>query len=270
MGVVGAVAILLGMSEPSWSSLSAAFPVGAVQWHAAERDVDADRIRLAAHLDPEALRGRLDGVAGPGGWSVRIRAWGESALIAELTVAGVTRSAVVRVCDAAGLAAGDVLLDASVAATGAAWSAAAFGFGMRPPLTPVGDGWVDAARGAAEPLFAPDAAELSAAGPGLPEQERSGVSGPDDAAVGPLHEAPASEVSPRPAPPVSSGPSADPPKSEAHQVIDRLVDRLRDEGLGADAARLVARYGGYGADADASRELYAKLRALLLERTGPA
>ena len=50
-------------------------------------------------------------------------------------------------------------------------------------------------------------------------------------------------------------------------MIDRLVARLREEGMGAEAARLVTVYGGYGRDASAQRELYAKLRALLVERS---
>ena len=56
-------------------------------------------------------------------------------------------------------------------------------------------------------------------------------------------------------------------KPEGQQMIDRLVARLREEGMGAEAARLVTVYGGYGRDASAQRELYAKLRALLVERS---
>ena len=46
-------------------------------------------------------------------------------------------------------------------------------------------------------------------------------------------------------------------------MIDRLVDRLKDEGQGLAAARLLVRYGGYGKDPDTARELYAQLRVLL-------
>jgi hypothetical protein len=51
-------------------------------------------------------------------------------------------------------------------------------------------------------------------------------------------------------------------------MIDRLVERLKDEGQGLAAARLLVRYGGYGKDPDAARELYAQLRELL--RSAPA
>ncbi len=50
---------------------------------------------------------------------------------------------------------------------------------------------------------------------------------------------------------------------EGRRMIDRLVDRLKDEGQGQAASRLLVRFGGYGKDADAARELYGELRALL-------
>ena len=55
-------------------------------------------------------------------------------------------------------------------------------------------------------------------------------------------------------------------KTAGQQAIDRLVDRLRQEGLGLEAAKLLNSYGGYGNDANTARELYAKLRALLVGR----
>lgn len=57
-------------------------------------------------------------------------------------------------------------------------------------------------------------------------------------------------------------------KPAGQQAIDRLVERLRQEGRGLEAAKLVMNYGGYGEDAEAARELYSKLRALLLEKDG--
>ncbi len=47
------------------------------------------------------------------------------------------------------------------------------------------------------------------------------------------------------------------------RMIDRLVERLKDDGQGLAAARLLVRFGGYGKDPDAARELYGELRALL-------
>lgn len=55
-------------------------------------------------------------------------------------------------------------------------------------------------------------------------------------------------------------------KPQGQQVIDRLVERLKDEGLGLEAARLLVEYGGYGSDPQTARELYGRLRELLTGR----
>ena len=55
-------------------------------------------------------------------------------------------------------------------------------------------------------------------------------------------------------------------KPEGQQAIDRLVERLKLEGQGLDAARLLVEYGGYGSDPHAARELYGRLRELLTKR----
>ncbi len=54
-------------------------------------------------------------------------------------------------------------------------------------------------------------------------------------------------------------------KSAGHQAIDRLVDRLKQEGFGLEAARLLIRFGGYGQNPEEARGLYGELRALLLK-----
>lgn len=55
----------------------------------------------------------------------------------------------------------------------------------------------------------------------------------------------------------------EPVKPEGQQAIDRLVERLKADGSGLAAARLLVKYGGYGSDPEAARELYGKLRELL-------
>jgi hypothetical protein len=52
-------------------------------------------------------------------------------------------------------------------------------------------------------------------------------------------------------------------KPAGQQAIDKLVERLRQEGQGLEAAKLLIGYGGYGQNPEAARELYAKLRDLL-------
>ena len=97
------------------------------------------------------------------------------------------------------------------------------------------------------------------------ELEAAASAGSEDAApVAPQGAADAPGTAPPDgaAPPDTETAAAERP--EAHQVIDRLVERLRAEGLGAEAARLVVRFGGYGRNAEESRELYGKLRSLLV------
>ncbi len=56
-------------------------------------------------------------------------------------------------------------------------------------------------------------------------------------------------------------------KSETKEVIDRLVERLGSEGLGLEAAKLLTEHGGYGENGDSAKQLYGKLRALLLAKS---
>jgi hypothetical protein len=231
------------MSAPAWSRLAAPFAPDAVRWHAVAIDEAEGRVRLAPHLDPARLRARLDEVAGPQGWSLRLIPSGADGLIAELSLSDTVRAAWLPVLAVPGLRADDGTIDAGVATTGAAWTAAAEAFGVRLPVRSLDDGWVGFDPDRREPLH-------------RPEHALAGDEGADDA---PPPASSAERGTPADAEP------ADEVKPEAHRVIDRLVDRLREEGLGAEAARLVAGHGGYGADAGASRELYAKLRTLLLE-----
>ncbi|MBB6099975.1 hypothetical protein HNR42_003436 [Deinobacterium chartae] len=63
-------------------------------------------------------------------------------------------------------------------------------------------------------------------------------------------------------------PSPEPVKPKAHQHIDEMMERLKEAGLGLEAAKLSMRYGGYGSTLEESRQLYAQLRDLLRERSG--
>jgi hypothetical protein len=65
-------------------------------------------------------------------------------------------------------------------------------------------------------------------------------------------------------PPVAETPE----KSAGQQAIDKLVERLEQQGKGKEVARLIVQYGGYGQNPDAARELYSKLRALLVGEGG--
>ena len=52
-------------------------------------------------------------------------------------------------------------------------------------------------------------------------------------------------------------------KPEAHELIDRLLERLKQAGKGKEAARVVTKYGGYGRTPEETKRLYGELRALL-------
>ncbi|WP_022798084.1 Rad52/Rad22 family DNA repair protein [Thermus islandicus] len=52
-------------------------------------------------------------------------------------------------------------------------------------------------------------------------------------------------------------------KPEAYRLIDQLLERLKERGLGKEAARIVTKYGGYGKTPEETRRLYGELRALL-------
>jgi hypothetical protein len=60
-----------------------------------------------------------------------------------------------------------------------------------------------------------------------------------------------------------------PAKPEGQQMIDRLIERLKAQGQGLAAARILVKHGGYGKDPVAARELYAALRQLLLAGAAP-
>ncbi len=274
------------MSDRSWSSLSAPFPVSSVRWHAVDRSHDGRLVRLAPHLAAEALRDRLDEGAGPDAWSLTLRAWGEDALIAELAFLGVdgatvSRAVVSRALKLPALAGADGSgsLSAADATTGAAWTAAAAAFGATVPIEVLDDGWVDADPESGEGLHPP---EHGAASEGrAPRQDGTGRATGHGGAGSPPTRPTSPPAAPSRAPQGSGATGSGATDSDAtgssgaeiadkpdgHQVIDRLVERLREEGLGADAARLVTSYGGYGGDAESSRELYAKLRALLVQRS---
>ncbi len=114
-------------------------------------------------------------------------------------------------------------------------------YGMVPPVTRNEIYTVDYDAEAKAPLFDP---EVATDGPVSKEPEQ--VSSP------PAHE------------------PETPAKSAGQQAIDKLVERLEQQGRGKDVAKLIVQYGGYGQDPEAARELYSKLRALLVGHEGSA
>lgn len=227
------------MLRPSWARLAATLPPTSSAW--VLRQLSPDRLTAKVERVPsvEAVRAILDEALTTAGWSFQLLPLGTRAMVCNLTADGVTRAGVYEL--PLGVVPGSALGSAAKLAEGALASAAAM-FGL---TVDGGEAWVDHDPESGEVLLdEPEASGPSTAPPGLNTEDTLEDSGER----GPLPAAPPSE------------------RPEAHVVIDRLVERLKAEGLGAAAAKLVVRYGGYGRDAEESRELYGRLRALLMDK----
>lgn len=225
------------MSEATWTRLAAPFEADAVTWDVAAIDEDEETALMAPRLTRHALVARLDAVVGVAGWSLDLRPGAAGSVLCTLEVAGVRKSAAV-----------DARRGGAAVTADAALSDAAGLFGMRP-----------AASVAAQRVAYDVVADVVLEDPAATSTPASGVEASVDAASLDA-DAGLSE-------PAQDLTLADARErgltSEGLRMIDRLVERLKDEGHGLQAARLLVRYGGYGKDADAARELYGALRALL-------
>lgn len=227
------------MDSPPWDSLAAPFSPSELSWRVVRLSPDGRSAQVRPQLPAHALISRFDAVLGVGGWSHALAPLGERGLVCTLSVAGVHKAALAPYAEHADLA--DTAADALAAA-------AAF-FGLRPTVVLGELPWVDYDPEQRQILYEPELPERPGESPVEGQVE-------PDAGVVALSEPP-------PAPPVAA---PLPAKSAGQQAIDKLVDRLKAEGRGLQAAKLLNRYGGYGSDPGAARELYAKLRELLLER----
>lgn len=225
------------MQREVWARLTSPFPSEALSWSVARLATEGDGVR--AQLEPvwnaDAVRRRLDEQVGVGGWSYTLSAAGGAGVVCSLTVGHVTRSAA-----AGSLTAGVPLEQVAELAFGRC----ARQFGIAPLVEAEHDSyWVDFDPEAFEPLFLPEAVPLAPDARPAPPPAPSGAEQQAD-----QQEAPA---------------AARDASAEALLMIERLVDRLKEKGLGREAAKLVARH--HGGSADDARELYGRLRALLLE-----
>lgn len=213
------------MEPASWDALAAPFAADDLIWRVVKLSPDRLSAQVRPSLQAASVRARFDRVCGVGGWSCAYGPLGDRGLVCTITVAGVHKAAVAPYSAETGL--GSTADDA--------FAAAAALFGLLPPVTLDELPWVDYDPEQKEPLYDP---ELSGTEPA------AGAAAPP-------------EPDPAPAPA--------PVKSAGQQAIDKLVDRLKADGKGLGAAKLLNTYGGYGSDPAAARELYAKLRELLLQ-----
>jgi len=198
-----------------------------------------DEVRVVPRVDASALHAHLDAVHGARGWSVSYAAMPGEAIACHLVIDGVTK----------GVVAGPALVGGAEVTAAIAFARAAELFGAAPAWPADASAWVASDPETREPLHAPARPEPAAArsaGPPRPAE----VAGEDVAipAVAPAEDAFAEA----------------PAKPEGQQMIDRLIERLKAQGQGLEAARILVKHGGYGKDPQAARELYAALRQLLL------
>lgn len=241
-------AILEGVEATPWDALAAPFAPTALSWRIVRLSPDQLSAQVRPQLPAAVIAARLDAVLGVEGWSHNLAALGERGLVCTLSVAGAYKSAAVAYSAQTGVA---------EAAEDALAAAAAF-FGLCPPVALAELPWVDYDAEQGQILYEPELPETE-----LPEPELPG-------GVEPV---PVSVPSPVPGSALEENHESPPPapasaKSAGQQAIDKLVDRLKAEGRGLQAAKLLTSYGGYGGDPAAARELYAKLRELLLGRAG--
>lgn len=232
------------VTDSLWDALAAPFAATEVQWRVVKLSEDGSSAQVRPQLPLSAATARLDAVLGIGGWSHSFGPLGERGLTCTLSVGDVFKSAVAAysgiknpgVQDSGAQSLSEAAEDAFVTAAGL--------FGLQPTVLLAELPWVEYDAEVGQILYEPD------------------LSAPDgDDTVGSLGESGAPHAVPLAETPLVE---AAPAKSAGQQAIDKLVDRLKGEGRGLEAAKLLNAYGGYGSDPQTARELYAKLRELVL------
>jgi hypothetical protein len=223
------------VSDEPWTRLAAPFPASDVVWDVVDVEDGGEDALVVPRLRREALAARLDEACGVAGWSLSYAPFASGAVGCTLEVRDVRKAAVVNALGAGAEATAD-----------AAFAAAAGLYGMTAPVEGgrrrVG---YDAESGGA--LHDPEPWPAAEAG-GAGELQAADAGAADVASAGPAG--------------ALGGPERE-LSDEARGMIDRLVERLKGEGQGLAAVRLVVRHGGYGKDPEAARALYRELRALL-------
>ncbi|TFU25610.1 Rad52/Rad22 family DNA repair protein [Thermus tengchongensis] len=209
-----------------WQKLAEPFPPGEVQWRIEALSRDKKRALVVPYVDARTVLDRLDRVVGPEGWQDAYEVLAD----AERTVRderGERRERLVEVkcrLTVLGVTKEDVGEgDSLKAAFSDALKRAAVKFGVGRYLYRLEKQWVD---------YDPEKGRFTP--PRLPEGEGS-------------PEAPLPEEE----------------KPEAYRLIDQLMERLKEKGLGKEAAKIVTKYGGYGKTPEETKRLYGELRALL-------
>ena len=234
-----------------WNALAAPFSVADLLWRVVKLSPDRLSAQVRPQLRAEAVTARFDAVLGIGGWSQGFAALGERGLVCTLSVGDVAKAAA---------APYTAETDLNGTADDALAAAAAL-FGLRPAVVLGELPWVDYDPEQGQPLYEPNlSGEVEDT---QPTSQPVSAARPEPTRGAALEAQPGVQTDfvQADTPPVA--------KSAGQQAIDKLVDRLKADGKGLGAAKLLNQYGGYGSDPGAARELYAKLRDLLREGSAP-
>lgn len=79
------------MNSIDFEALAQPFPEKYLEWRAGATTKDKKRAQALPYADPRAYEDRLNEVAGAD-WSCHFKPWGETRIICELTISGVTRT----------------------------------------------------------------------------------------------------------------------------------------------------------------------------------
>ncbi len=217
-----------------WDMLNEPFPPEELQWRIEGLSKDRRRALVVPYVDARAVQDRLDEVVGIQGWQDSYQvlhapppgAAGGYAVKCRLTVMDVSKEDVGE---------GDSLK----AAFSDALTRAAGKFGVGRHLD-ANKQWVD---------HDPETGQFNPPGVEQGDLVYRGLPGG----------MPTSAPEARKASPSPAGEA----KPEPQELIDRLIERLKEAGLGKQAAQIVMKYGGYGKQPEETRKLYGELRALL-------
>jgi hypothetical protein len=228
--------ILLTVSNESWTLLAAEFALADVEWRVTEvliqgGDGGSSEATVRPQLRYEVVLRRLDETLGVTGWSSRYTALGE-AVACELAIGSVYKSAVAE----------STHVNKSTASRDAFVYAAEL-FGLVPPVSRLETYHADYDAETKTLLYEPEVTPGANRPVAKDARESTQVAKPQLVPEAPV-------------------------KSAGQQAIDKLVERLEQQGRGKEVAKLIVRYGGYGQNPEAARELYSKLRALLVGQEG--
>ena len=235
-----------------------AFPEHPIEWRIMELSEDLSQAQVRPQLSYGVVIEHLNTTLGRAGWSFSYAPIGDQALSCTLSI-GMADKALSK---AVVLSIGN---DAERSSRDALVHAAEY-FGIVSGADTSQNYWVDYDPEAKDILFEPEYEQAV-----IDEAAGRGFSGfsldtGQDLAQDLVEELDMSKFS-GPLVDPEQEPEADHSKTEGQQKIDRLVERLKADGMGLQVAKLTVQYGGYGNNPDEARILYGKLRELLISKT---